>query len=63
MVVLIHSMCGLDHHVRGRSMIVGIMIFSIVGDLSFVRDHFHKSLRLLLGGLGPRLLRMRRILE
>lgn len=41
--MLIHSMDGLDHHVRGSSIIVGMMIFSIVGDLGFARSRCRRS--------------------
>lgn len=35
-------MVGLDSHVSGINIIVGIIIFSIVEDLGFVRSRFRK---------------------
>lgn len=34
-VVLIHRSLLFDHQVRGRSIIVGMISFSIVGDLGY----------------------------
>ena len=45
-VVLIQIMLGFDNHVRGISIMVGTMIFSIVVGLSFVRSLFHMCWRL-----------------
>lgn len=44
--MLIHSKDGFDHHVRGKSIIVGIIIFSIVGGLDFGHNRCRKNLRL-----------------
>lgn len=54
-VVLIQIMLFFDNHVKGISIIVGIMIFSIVGGLGFVRGRRHMCLRPLLGGIGLKL--------
>lgn len=62
-VVLIHIEEVLDNQTVGMSMIVGMMIFSIVVDLSFVRSQYHMYLRLLLIVRDPQLLRRRRILR
>lgn len=47
----------------GISMIVGMRIFSIVGDLGFVFDQIRGFEQLLLEGQGLHLLRRRRKLE
>lgn len=39
-VILIQIILGFDSHVRGISIMVGIIIFSIVVGLSFVRSLF-----------------------
>lgn len=41
-MVLIQIMLGLDNQARGMSIIVGIIIFSIVGGLGFVRNRCHR---------------------
>ena len=44
-VVLIHIVDLLDNQVVGMSMIVGMMIFSIVIDLDFLRNQFRRYLK------------------
>lgn len=41
-VGLIQIMVCFDNHTRGISIVVGIMIFSIVIGLGFVRGQFHR---------------------
>ena len=55
-------MLGFDSHVSGMSVAVGIIIFSIVGGLSFVHSQYRMCLILLLVRIGPMLLRRLRIL-
>ena len=61
-VELIQIILGLDSHVSGINMIVGIIIFSIVVDLGFVRNHFRRCWILLLVETGLVLPRRQRIL-
>lgn len=56
-VVLIQIMLFFDNHVRGMSITVGIIIFSIVRGLGFVRGRRHMCLKPLLVGIGLGLLR------
>lgn len=56
-VVLIQIMLFFDSHVRGMSITVGIIIFSIVRGLGFVRGRCHMCLKPLLVGIGLGLLR------
>lgn len=44
MVELIQIILLFDSHVSGMSIIVGIIIFNIGGDLSFVRSPRHRYL-------------------
>lgn len=40
---MVHSHFGADSQIVGKSMIVGIRIFSIVKDLGFVGGRTHES--------------------
>ena len=51
-VELIQIMLFFDSQVRGTSITVGIISFSIVGGLDFGRSLVHRCLRLLLEELG-----------
>lgn len=52
-VALIQIMLCLDIHVMGSSIVVGIIIFSIVGGLSFGRNRYRMCWILLLVVIGP----------
>lgn len=61
--MLIHSNLLVDHQVRGKSIIVGMMSFSIVGDLGCECSLCRMYWRLLLVRLVRRQLRRPRILR
>lgn len=61
-VVLIQVILVFDIHMRGMTVIVGIIIFSIGEDSGFVHNLFHRCLTLSLEGRGLGLLRMLPIL-
>lgn len=61
-VVLVHKNFLGDRRAVGMSMIVGRMIFSIVGGLDCVSDRNHEFVLRLLAWLGRLLLRMLRML-